>query len=321
MPEKKEKSQAVQLEKFITGELQTLSPLEELSIELKEKAEAVKISNGYTYTNAKAIRRELVTHRTTVKDMRLTFTRKLDNLKDQFIKKQDLVLQPSIAGEALIKEKILIYEADVQRRKDVELARIAAILARFEFEKPLRASVTLEEIHRLRAWVKMELGLLDSKDRNKVAIKDKVAEIRVYLRELGEFVIERDRQAKEAEALHAERARLDAERAELAAEKAKAVDKEEVSKGIVVTDTVFSPKDIQEVAENAMTAKKPVSELNDERGYKDIPRAEEDTLKSSLASEIDRLADYLLAEWPLEITDGSAVDVAIKIMNKFKETK
>jgi len=167
----------------------------------------------------------------------------------------------------------------------------------------------------------MELGLLDSKDRNKVAIKDKVAEIRVYLRELGEFVIERDRQAKEAEALHAERARLDAERAELAAEKAKAVDKEEVSKGIVVTDTVFSPKDIQEVAENAMTAKKPVSELNDERGYKDIPRAEEDTLKSSLASEIDRLADYLLAEWPLEITDGSAVDVAIKIMNKFKETK
>jgi len=132
MPEKKEKSQAVQLEKFITGELQTLSPLEELSIELKEKAEAVKISNGYTYTNAKAIRRELVTHRTTVKDMRLTFTRKLDNLKDQFIKKQDLVLQPSIAGEALIKEKILIYEADVQRRKDVELARIAAILARFE---------------------------------------------------------------------------------------------------------------------------------------------------------------------------------------------
>ena len=137
MPEKKEKSQAVQLEKFITGELQTLSPLEELSIELKEKAEAVKISNGYTYTNAKAIRRELVTHRTTVKDMRLTFTRKLDNLKDQFIKKQDLVLQPSIAGEALIKEKILIYEADVQRRKDVELARIAAILARFEFEKPL----------------------------------------------------------------------------------------------------------------------------------------------------------------------------------------
>ena len=307
----KEPSQSVQLEKFITGELQILSPLEALSVELKEKAEAVTIDNGYTYSNAKAVRRELVTHRNTVKDMRLTFTRKLDNLKDQFIKKQDLVLKPSIAGEALIREKISVYEADVQRRKDAEIARMNAILDKFVFEKPLRASATLEEIARLRGWVKMELGLLDNKDRNKVAIKDKVAEIRVYLRELEEFVVERDRQAAEAEAQRVERERLKAEREALEAEKAKAIADSKVELPTEVPHPNLSRTTYPELAKDM--------KIDEEINTREDPESTEHV--NNAQDEIDKLATYLMKEWPEEIINGSAVDVVINIMNKFKEKK
>ena len=103
----------------IKNELKELSPLEQKSLELKERALKVEITDKGSYLDAKKLRRELISHRTSVKDLRLTFTRKLDNLKDQFIKKQDEVLEPSIWGEAVVKERIAEYEEAERLRQNV----------------------------------------------------------------------------------------------------------------------------------------------------------------------------------------------------------
>ena len=45
------------------------------------------------------------------------------------------------------------------------------------------------------------------------------------------------------------------------------------------------------------------------------------TFPVSAMDELEKLAAYLLTNWPEEITNGSAVDVAINIMDKLKGEK
>lgn len=203
------------LNKFIEGELVQLSPLEKRSIELKAEAEAVEISDKSDLIDAKKVKKALVSHRTSVKDMRLTFTRKLDNMKDQFIKKQDQVLEASIAGEAIVKDKIDVYEKEQRLLKEAEENRIQSIIDKFVMPQLDRKIATKEEVARARAAIKMELGLLDIKDRNKVIIKKQVAAIRESLDELEQFITDRDEQARIAEEQRIEQERLDADRKKL----------------------------------------------------------------------------------------------------------
>jgi len=212
----------IKLNKFIEGELVQLSPLEKRSIELKAEADSVKINDKDTLKEAKKIKKALVSHRTSVKDMRLTFTRKLDNMKDQFIKKQDEVLEASIAGEAIVKEKIDDYEKEQKRLKEIEENRVKDIVSKFTIPELDRKVTTKEDVARARAAIKMELGLLDPKDRAKVAIKNQVAVVREWLDELDQFITDRDEQARVAEAQRIEQERLDADRKKLEDEKAAA---------------------------------------------------------------------------------------------------
>lgn len=213
----------------IQSELKTLSPIEKRSIELREMAESVEITDKASYLEAKKIRRELVSHRTATKDLRLTFTRKLDNLKDQFIKKQDEVLEPSIAGEDTIKAKIAEYEKLEAERKAAEEERIEQICMGLTdvLVGLKRKESTLEDVKRARAALKMERGLLEVNDRNKKVIKDTVARINETLDETEQFIKDRmeqeriaEEQAKEAERLAAEQRKIDEQKA--AEEKRKA---------------------------------------------------------------------------------------------------
>ena len=217
----------------IKNELKVLSPIEARSIELKEQAEAITIEDKPSYQEAKKVKRELVSHRTTTKNLRLTFTRKLDNLKDQFIKKQDEVLEPSIAGEDVIKEKIAAWEKAEAERKEAEEKRIADMVAKivtipdgFDVQ-----TGSLEDVKRLRAALKMERGLLDANDRNRVAVKNATEEVTRKLDSAEQFITARIEQERIAEEQRKEQERLDADRKKLEAEQAAAAkEKEEAAK-------------------------------------------------------------------------------------------
>jgi hypothetical protein len=201
----------------IASELKTLSPIEKRSLELKQMAEEIEISDKETYKEAKKVRRELISHRTSTKDLRLTFTRKLDNLKDQFIKKQDAVLEPSIAGEETIKQKIASWEREEQERKEAEEKRMQAIVDTFKMPAHFdRKTATVDDVNRIRAYIKAELSLLATSDRNKVAVKNAVAELRQKLDDEQAYILDRIEQEKEAARQAEERKKLQEEQAEAA---------------------------------------------------------------------------------------------------------
>lgn len=213
-----------QLDKIdIQSELKTLSPIEAKSIELQKKADAIEITDKITYGDAKKLKRELVSHRNVTKDLRLTFTRKLDNLKDQFIKKQDEVLQPSLAGEAVVKDKIVEWEQLEAERKAAEEKRIQTIIDKIRNIQPIDFKTgTIEDVQRARASIKMELSLLDAKDKNKVAVKNIVEDLRRELDDIEDHINTRIEQERIAEEQRIERQRLDEERKKLEDEKAAA---------------------------------------------------------------------------------------------------
>ena len=111
----------------IKTELKELSPLEKRSIELKHAVDAVEIKDKESYTSAKKLRREMVSHRNNVRDMRKTFTRKLDELKSKFMQKEDEVLALSLAGEDDLRDKISTWEKAEEERKEAEKQRIEDI--------------------------------------------------------------------------------------------------------------------------------------------------------------------------------------------------
>lgn len=216
----------------IASELKTLSPLEQKSLELQERATKLTITNKETYVDGKKLKRELVSHRTGVKDLRLTFTRKLDNLKDQFIKKQDEVLAPSIAGEELVKKQLEDWDKAERDRKEAEEKRIAEIVNKFavmQIGTVDRKTGSLEDVKRQRAAIKMELGLLDSKDRTKVAVKNIVEQTRTWLDECEQYIIDRIEQERVAEEQRLAQEKLDAERKEF--EEKKAAEEAEIRSG------------------------------------------------------------------------------------------
>lgn len=199
----------------INTELKELSPLEKRSIELKAEAEAIEITDKETYTEAKKVRRELVSHRNGVRDMRKTFTRKLDELKSRFMQKEDEVLVASISGEEIIKDKIAVYEKAERERKEAEEKRIQEIVDKFQKPELDRKTATLEDIKRARAAIKMERGLLEQNDRNRKAVKDQIIIVNAYLDETEQFIIDRDEQARVAEEQRLEQERIDKEKREL----------------------------------------------------------------------------------------------------------
>ena len=235
----------------IANELKTLSPIEVRSIELKKMADEVEIGDKPSYKEAKKIRRELITHRTSTKDLRLTFTRKLDNLKDQFIKKQDEVLELSLVGEDTIKKKIADYEEVERQRKEAEEQRMQKIID--TFRKSLdnfdRTTATVADINRIRAYIKAEVTLLAQNDRNKVAVKTVLAELRSRLDDEKNFVVDRIAQEEERARFEAEK-KAEAERAKQEAVNAQAnmkVEKETLENR---NDTQKSIKNSQDRIDN-----------------------------------------------------------------------
>lgn len=310
------------LNKFIEGELQVLSPLMAKSQELAKAAAKVEITDKVSYGDAKKVKRELVSHRTGVKDMRLTFTRKLDDLKSQFIAKEDEVLQPSIAAEAIVKEKIGEYEDEQQRLKELEEKRIGSITSKIaEIQLGIdRKTGTLEDVKRSRAAVKMELGLLDPKDRTKVAIKKAVEETREWLDETEQFITDRIEQERIAEEQRKEQERLDAERKKLEDDKADAKFNTVKEVHEALSEAPIAPVEAAKNVEKIIDAPNEFL-LPDELGWECNDKISEyiDEWAKTYVSFMKKTGDDNTALW--EISKAQLMDNIYAIIKKYQEKK
>lgn len=219
-----EQSSEQKLMVFVESQLKELSPLEARSNEILTEAKKVKITDKITYADAKKLKRDAVSHRVETDDLRKTFTRQLDNLKDQFIKRRDVVLQPAIEAELLLKDQIDIYEKEVELVRKAEQERLQAIIDKLAVPIIDRKTATVDDVTRAKAAYKMEISLISPKDRTRKAIKEVIDHGKAALVETFQYVSDRVEQEKEDARLKAEAAKQAEERAELEAAKQRVAD-------------------------------------------------------------------------------------------------
>lgn len=206
------------LQKFEEKMLKEVSPLEQKSLELLDKSIAQKVSDDVTLAQAVAVKKEINAHGKLVKDSRLALTRPLDDMKKLIMTKESEVMLPLDKAKADISDKILTYEEELERLRQVEVERVGAIL------ESLGVSVwslkTSAEVDSRGKEVKDTFGKLTKTDQNNADIKlafrssvDALTTRKTNLEEEKRQRIERERLAKEAEKQSTERAALDRERA------------------------------------------------------------------------------------------------------------
>jgi len=210
------------LEKFVNGELQVMSPLLVKSKSFLVEANKVVVKDKDSLAEAKRQKKEMVEHRNSVKDLRLTFTRTLDGMKAQFIEKQDEVLAPSIEAEGILKERIFDYEEEQRKIKEAENARVQEIIESLYMPKFDRKSITEDEAIKAKVDFDMTVNALDKKDRSKKAVKEQIISTRELFEELITHVKTRDEQRATAIAQEKERRALEDEQRKLQKEKAEA---------------------------------------------------------------------------------------------------
>lgn len=206
------------LQKFEEKMLKEVSPLEQKSQELFDKAVAQKVSDDVSLAQAVAVKKEINAHGKLVKDSRLALTRPLDDMKKLIMSKESEVMLPLDKAKADISDKILTYEEELERLRQIEIKRVNEIL------ESIGVSVwglkTATEVDNRDKEIKDTFSKLSETDQNNADIKlafrssvDALTTRKANLEEEEKQRVERERLAKEAEKQSAERASLDRERA------------------------------------------------------------------------------------------------------------
>lgn len=204
--------------KFEEKMLKEVSPLEQRSVALYEKSQALtSVTDVTTLGNAISIKKEINAHSKFIKDSRLALTRPLDDMKKTILAKEAEVMLPLDKAKADISDKILTYEEEQERIRAIEEQRIAEIL------DSIRVAVwdyaTLEEVDAKGKELKKVFAALSPDDQANADIKlqfrssvDALTTRKSNLEEEERQRLERDRLAKEAEKQSVERAKLEKDR-------------------------------------------------------------------------------------------------------------
>lgn len=209
-----------------------ITPFQAKSNSLLSEATQHEVTDDTSLATAVSIKKAITAHRTMVKDVRLSITRRIDDLKKAIMNKEDEVLLPLEKAQNLLGEKILTYQEEQERIRREEQERIDKVIARvtvgdtYRFKEP---DAVQDEGERLKK-VYSELPEADQKNSDvKLAFTqsvNKLADRKAYLEEQIAQEKERARLAAEAKKQSDERAELERKKAE-AAEKERKIKAEQ----------------------------------------------------------------------------------------------
>lgn len=206
------------LQTFEDKMLKQVSPLEQKSLELLEKSTAQSVSDDTTLAQAVAIKKEINAHGKLIKDNRMALTRPLDDMKKLIMGKESEVMEPLDKAKTDISSKILTYEEELERLRQIEADRVNKILE--SISVAVYAYKTVADVDNRGKEIKESFTELSETDQNNATIKlalrtsiDSLTTRKTTLEEEERQRIERERLAKEAENQSAERASLDRDRA------------------------------------------------------------------------------------------------------------
>lgn len=125
------------LQQFVDKELEQISPLEKVSIDLKQRVDATQIRTDEELAEAVKLRKEITGHISGTGKFRLDLTRPLDKVKEQFIAGERKVLAPAEEAKTDLGKKIMAYEEVKAEAARKEQARIDEIISHFGVREAL----------------------------------------------------------------------------------------------------------------------------------------------------------------------------------------
>lgn len=192
------------LQEYVDTKVAAISPFKVKSLELQQKAANVIITDTKTAKEAVAVKKEITSHKTSVKNARLDVTRRFDDIKDQFIAAEKDVLKPAEEAQANITQKIFDFEAEQERIRLVEEQRLQAIT--LQFDTNVRAIRSMKGVTERGAEVKDIFGKLPKKDQENPIVK-------LAFTETINSLLSRKDELRTAEVDEAEQAHIEAKRA------------------------------------------------------------------------------------------------------------
>lgn len=157
------------LQKYVDGEVTKISPLKEKSVALQKQADALEVSDNKTLKEAVDIKKDITKHATAVKNLRLDITRQFDDVKSQFIAAEKDVLAPADEAKDTITNKIVDFEREQERLRQVEARRIEAIIA--SFDTNVRSLRSMKKVDERGAELKEAFSKLAKPDQDNPQIK------------------------------------------------------------------------------------------------------------------------------------------------------
>lgn len=191
-----------------------ISPFQQRSNELFDKAAHQEVTDDMSLASAVAVKKEITAHRTLVKEARLSITRKIDNVKQAIMNKEAEVLLPLEKAQDELGEKILTYQEEQERIRREEQERIDKSIARVSVGD-VYGLKTPEDVDAKGEQLKGVYAAMSDADQKNAQIKlaftesvNKLSDRKAYLIEQEAQRIERERLDKEAEQQSAERAEI-----------------------------------------------------------------------------------------------------------------
>lgn len=196
-----------------------ISPFEQQSRDLLQKAEAAEVSTEQQLASAVAVKKQITAHRKLVQDTRLNITRRFDEVKKAIMVKEDEILLPLDEAQAKLGEKILSYQEEQERIRREERERIEKIVARvtitdvYRYKTPGDVQDEGERFKKLYSELKPEDQKLPEVKVAFTQSINKLADRKAYLLEQLEQEKERQRLEEQAKKQSAERAELERQKA------------------------------------------------------------------------------------------------------------
>lgn len=125
------------LQQFVDKELEQISPLEKVSIDLKQRVDATQIRTDEELAEAVKLRKEITGHISSTGKFRLELTRPINKVVDQFIAGERKVLAPAEEAKTDLGKKIMAYEEVKAEAARKEQARIDEIISHFGVREAL----------------------------------------------------------------------------------------------------------------------------------------------------------------------------------------
>lgn len=196
-----------------------ISPFQKKSNALYEQALSVEVKDEKSLAAAVALKKEITSHRTFVKDVRLGITRKIDDLKKAIMNKEDEVLLPLDKAQTDVGEKILHYQEEQERIRAAEQARVDTLVNSVSMGDPYGLK-TVEAVDTKAAEYKKVHETMAEADRELPDVKlaytqtvNKLADRRAYiLEEIRQAEVRAEQEKKSKEQSEAQ-AKIDEERA------------------------------------------------------------------------------------------------------------